>query len=249
MKLQPEKWSDNVGVFLADNMEVLESLETNSISLGIIDPPYGIGEDGKSNHTRDNKAKSKQYTPKDWDKEPPPPEFFIELFRVCKTLIIFGANHFIENLPEGQRNASCWIVWDKQNGKCHQADFEMAYTNIGGAARMARFRWQGMLQGNMKNKEKRIHPTQKPVALYLWILEKFAQPCPEFKVLDTNMGSGSSAIAAHLFGCSYLGVEIDQEYYDDAFERFNIKKNQLRAQFIKPKKTPAPKDSKPNTLF
>ena len=117
-------------------------------------------------------AKSQEYTPKEWDRKAPEREFFDELLRVSKRAVVWGANHFISRLPY---DSSCWIVWDKENGATDFADCELAWTNFPSAVRLFRFRWQGMLQGDMAHKEVRIHPTQKPVALYSWILGNYAK--------------------------------------------------------------------------
>jgi site-specific DNA-methyltransferase (adenine-specific) len=114
-------------------------------------------------------------------------------------------------------DSSCWIVWDKENGANDFADCELAWTSFDRAVRKYNFRWQGMLQGNMKNKEKRIHPTQKPVALYGWLLNNFAKAGD--KILDTHLGSGSICIAAHDLGFEMLGIELDPVYYNPAKQR------------------------------
>jgi len=196
--------------------------------LVIADPPYGIGEDGGKNHTRGKQdikskpaskskavSKSKVYEAKGWDNEPPPVEFFNELLRVSKNQIIFGANHFIDKIP---RPSSCWIVWDKMNGENDFADCELACTSFKSAVRKFEFRWNGMLQGDMKNKEMRIHPTQKPVALYKWLLQNYAKPGD--KILDPMMGSGSSRIAAWDMGFEYWGCELDSDYFSGQEKRF-----------------------------
>ena len=190
-------------VFNIDCMEYMRTLPDKAFQLAIADPPYGIGEDGKSNHSRSNYTKmpggrrtfveSKAYTPKQWDMKAPDKEFFNELFRVCRHVIIWGANHFIENLP--RQNASCWVVWDKDNGENDFADCELAWTSLPCAVRRFRYKWHGMLQENMANKEIRIHPTQKPVALYAWLLKKYAKPGD--RIFDPMMGSQSSRIAAY----------------------------------------------------
>ena len=140
--------------------------------LAVVDPPYGICEDGAKNHSRGKKAKATLYTPKEWDRSAPEAAYFKELLRVSKNQIIWGANHFISRIPI---DSPCWIVWDKQNGQNDFADCELAWTSFATAVRKFAFRWAGMLQGNMKHKEERIHPTQKPIALYAWIFEKFAR--------------------------------------------------------------------------
>ena len=199
------------------NMELMARYPDNYFELAIVDPPYGIGESSNDNKSRSKLGKSKNYGIKNWDDSAPSKEYFNELKRVCKNVIIFGANHFIENIPNS--NSSCWIVWDKQNGENDFADCELAYTTFKTAVRKIEFRWHGMLQGDMKNKETRIHPTQKPVALYKWILDKYAKQGD--KILDTHLGSGSIAIACHDYGFDLTACELDKEYFDKAMQRIN----------------------------
>jgi site-specific DNA-methyltransferase (adenine-specific) len=210
-------------VYLMDCIAGLKHYPDKYFDLAVVDPPYGIGEDGKSNHSRSKIAKSKLYTPKKWDNEPPSIEYFTELFRVSKNQIVWGANHFISRMPY---DSSCWLVWDKENGENDFADCELAWTSFDKAVRRYKFRWAGMLQGNMKDKENRIHPTQKPVALYDWIFTRFAEK--GYKVLDTHLGSGSSRIAADKAGLDFVGFELDEEYYNALNKRFNDYKCQLR---------------------
>jgi site-specific DNA-methyltransferase (adenine-specific) len=153
----------------------------------------------------------------------PTKAYFKELKRVSKNQIIWGANHFIQNIPES--NSSC-CIWDKQNGNNSFSDCEMAYTSFRTALRKFEFRWQGMLQGDMKNKETRIHPTQKPVQLYKWLLQNYAKQGD--KILDTHLGSGSIALACHELGFDLTACELDKEYYDAAFKRFKEQTAQLR---------------------
>jgi site-specific DNA-methyltransferase (adenine-specific) len=205
-----------------DCMDVMKNYPDNYFDLAIVDPPYWIGEDGSKNVTRGKtvfgkaKAEAKNYKSfAGFDNEPPSIEYFKELFRVSKNQIIWGANHFMQNICLG---SSCWVVWDKDNGLSDFADCELAYTSFKTAVRKFKFTWNGMLQGDMKNKELRIHPTQKPVKLYDWILENYSKPGQ--KILDTHLGSGSSAIAAHYFGCEFVGIELDDYYFKAASERF-----------------------------
>lgn len=207
-----------------DNMQLMSRYPNNYFDLAIVDPPYGIGEDGKKNHSRCKIAKPKLYTPKNWDKKPPPKQYFKELKRVSKNVIIWGANHFIENIEN--KNSSGWVVWDKLNGNSDFSDCELAYTNFQKAVRCFRFRWAGMLQGDMKNKEVRIHPTQKPVSLYEWLLINYAKE--NYKILDTHLGSGSIAIACHNLGFELTACELDQEYYNDSIKRIKQHIKQLR---------------------
>lgn len=209
------KVTDKITITNEDNMQLMARYPDNYFELAIVDPPYGIGEDGAKNHSRGKATKPTMYTAKNWDSSAPPKEYFNELLRVSKNTIIWGANHFIENIPF--QNSPSWVVWDKQNGDNDFADCELAWTNHKTAVRKFDFRWAGMLQGDMKNKEIRIHPTQKPVALYKWILDKYAKQGD--KILDTHLGSGSIAIACHDYGFELTACELDKEYYDKAIER------------------------------
>ena len=171
------------GFYNMDCMEGMREFPDKYFDLAVVDPPYGIGESGAKSITRGKhadfgkksnsnaKAYAKEYKPfLGEDKNSPPKEYFDELFRVSKNQVIFGANHFISKIPY---DSSCWIVWDKENEANDFADCELAWTSFKSAVRIFRFKWNGMLQGNMKNKEYRIHPTQKPVALYDWIMTRF----------------------------------------------------------------------------
>lgn len=137
------------------------------------------------------------------------------MFRVSKNQIIWGANHFITRI---NKDSPCWIVWDKDNGANDFADCELAFTSFPNAVRKFKYRWHGMLQENMKNKEIRIHPTQKPVDLYAYLLKTFAKEGD--KIFDSHLGSGSSRIAAYKLGFDFYGCEIDKEYFASANERF-----------------------------
>lgn len=153
-----------------DCMEFMRQFPDKFFDLAVVDPPYGIHMDGGEIGIS-RKARTTQYTPKDWDREAPDVAYFAELQRVSRNQIIFGANHFISRIA---LDSSCWIVWNKENGNNPFADCELAWTSFDKAVRMFTYRWAGMLQGNMKDKEARIHPTQKPRALYAWIFENFA---------------------------------------------------------------------------
>jgi site-specific DNA-methyltransferase (adenine-specific) len=192
----------------------MKAMPGKAYDLAIVDPPYGIGEDGSNNHTRGHLCEAKRYTRKGWDDEAPPVEYFKELQRVSVNQIIFGANHFIDRVPIP---SSCWIVWDKVNYGNDFSDCELALTSFKTSVRKFTFQWNGMLQGDMKHKEKRIHPTQKPAALYRWLLSKYAKPGD--KILDTHGGSGSICIACHDLGFDLDWYEIDAEYFQAAKER------------------------------
>ena len=205
------------------NMELMKRYEDNYFDLAIVDPPYGIGESSNDNKSRSKLGKSKDYGNKKWDDNAPNKEYFKELKRVSKNVIIWGANHFIENIPNA--NSSCWIVWNKENGDNDFADCELAYCSFNSAVRKIDLRWHGMLQHDMKNKEVRIHPTQKPVKLYEYILTKYAKEGD--KILDTHFGSGSIAIACHNRKFDLTACELDTEYYTKAMERIEAHKKQL----------------------
>lgn len=187
--------------------------------LAIVDPPYGDVTKGgymTNEKSTENLAKANIYHKSLWNQGKPPKEYFDELFRVSKNQIIWGGNYFVESIA---KDSQCWIVWDKQNGANKYADCELAWTSFNQAARIFRFRWAGMLQGDMKEKEKRIHPTQKPVALYEWCLNNFAD-IGDRLILDTHVGSGSSRIACEKLGYHFIGYEIDEVYFNDQEKRF-----------------------------
>lgn len=201
-----------------DCMDYLADVPDFFFDLAVIDPPYGIGEDGEKNASRNHAARATRYKPYyGKDIEAPPVNFFKELQRVSKNQIIWGANHFISRLPL-VIDSPCWLVWDKDNGNSHFADCELAWTSFHSAVRKFRYKWNGMLQENMKQKERRIHPNQKPVALYMWLLGRYANK--GYKILDTHVGSGSSRIAAYRLGLDFWGCEIDEHYFRLQQERF-----------------------------
>lgn len=205
-------------VFNEDCMIGMSRYPDKFFDLAIVDPPYGIGaSDYQRGGTQygASAAACKTYTRKDWDKDAPDENYFDELRRVSKNQIVWGANHFISVMPY---DSSCWIVWDKENGDNGYADCELAWSSFRSAVRKVKHRWHGMLQKDMKNKEDRIHPTQKPVGLYKWILTNYAQLGNS--ILDTHMGSQSSRIAAYNMGFDYYGWEIDKEYFEAGNKRF-----------------------------
>jgi site-specific DNA-methyltransferase (adenine-specific) len=208
-----------------DCMEYMATLPDKAFELAICDPPYGINMMDSDNKSRGKLAVAKDYKKLN-DSASPICEYFKELQRVSVNQIIFGANHFISKNPI---DSSCWIVWDKDNGMNDFADCELAWSSFKTAVRIFRYRWNGMLQQDMKNKERRIHPTQKPVALYQWLLKNYAKQGD--RILDTHLGSGSSAIAADIMGFDFVGLEIDKDYFDAALDRFNRHKQQLVMEF------------------
>lgn len=204
-------------VFNIDCMEALREAPDNHWDLAICDPPYGIGA-AESAFMRVGKQTGKSlaisglnYTHKIWD-ELPSSEYFTELRRVSINQIIWGGNYFDLGAT------SCYIVWDKDNSENRYADCELAWTSFTSAVRKLRFKWHGMLQEDMQNKEQRIHPTQKPVALYKWLLQNYAKPGDT--ILDTHLGSGSSRIAAYDLGFDFTGYELDKDYFEAQERRF-----------------------------
>jgi site-specific DNA-methyltransferase (adenine-specific) len=194
-----------------DCMALMRRYPDRYFDLAIVDPPYGISAYASGKMGGGVLAKQSCYAPTKWDTSIPPNEYFAELRRVSRNQIIWGGNYF--PLPP----SPCWLVWDKLNGENNFADCELAWTSYKTAVRKFAFRWQGMLQGNMAEKEGRIHPTQKPVALYRWLLKNYAAPGQ--RILDTHLGSGSHAIACHYAGMHLTACEIDADYFAAAQER------------------------------
>ena len=205
-------------VHLTDCMDFMADKPDKYYDLGICDPPYGIGVTkmglGKGGGLYREPRAYKQGT---WDHKAPSLNYFDELFRISKKQIIWGANHFISKMSF---DSSCWVVWDKDNGKTDFADCELAWTSFDSAVRIFKYKWCGMLQQNMKNKEKRIHPTQKPVALYKWLLQNYAKPGQT--IFDSHVGSGSIRIACHDLGFDFEGCEIDKDYRQAQEDRYSI---------------------------
>ena len=175
-----------------------------------------------NNSIKGGVAKRHKYHLALWKQERPEPEYFKELIRVSKNQIIWGGNYFADMLETSQG----WIVWDKQIAEgVHYADCELAWTSFDQATKKIVYQWSGMLQGDMKNKEHKIHPTQKPVKLYEWILNNYSSP--EDIILDTHVGSASSLIACHNTRHKFVGFEIDPEYYKKAKERLDQEMAQI----------------------
>lgn len=187
----------------------------------ITDPPYGIGAATSSTWSRSVLAKETQYTVKQWDKQRIEKPYFDIMREVSKEQIIFGGNYHTDYLPP----SSCWIVWDKVNGANSFADCELAWSSYKGAVRLFRYMWHGMLQGNAKNREKRVHPTQKPLPLLEWLLNKYTKEGD--LILDPFMGSGTTAVACHKLKRRYIGFELDEEYFNIANERLDAVKAQI----------------------
>ena len=200
-----------------DNMPAMREMPDNAYSLSITDPPYGIGMDRTIGS--DKCGRMTKYAKKDWDSAPPDADYFRELVRVSTNQIIWGANYY----PQHLRPSMGWVFWDKE-ASADFSDGELAYTSFDRALRKFTFAWMGMRQGDMKNKEVRIHSTQKPVALYKWLLSNYAKPGDT--ILDTHCGSGSIAIACWDAGYDLDAWELDPDYYAGAVARLDKHKRQ-----------------------
>jgi site-specific DNA-methyltransferase (adenine-specific) len=184
-----------------DCMEYMKSQPDNSFDLAVVDPPYGI-EINKSGRLGHYGGKGKS-----WDSEVPTEKYFQELFRVSVNQIVWGANYF------GMPPTRCFLIWDKQQPEAVSfASCEYAWTSFDQSAKT-------FYQRPQNADIIRIHPTQKPVKLYDWLLSNYAKKGQ--RVLDTHLGSGSSAIAAHYFGVDFVGCELDEDYYNAAKARFD----------------------------
>lgn len=231
----------------------MSRLKDKSIDLAIVDPPYGIKEDGrktKGRHIRKDGSQIttidsrtgkkifvyKEYKAKNWDEQPPPQEYYDELFRVAKYVIIWGCNYLNFNQKS---SSSGRIFWDKVNGDNDFSDGEIAWTNLFSSIRQVTYMWNGMLQGksikeghisqgNKKLCEKRIQTCQKPVILYKWLLGKYAKP--GYTILDTHLGSGSIAIACYDLGYNLIACEKDTDNFTAAMKRIKIYTQQLKLE-------------------
>lgn len=207
-----------------DCMEAMRQMLDKCFELAVVDPPYFSGPERRGYY---GSKVSKIGVHRDYPISPqwkiPSPEYFRELERVSKCYIVWGCNYFNYPFPAGR------IIWDKCNGSSSFSDCEIAATNCHDSVRLVRYMWNGMcqgksinegyiMQGNKSLNEKRIHPTQKPVALYAWIFSRYAKQGD--RILDTHLGSGSSRIAAYDAGLDFIGFEIDQDYFEAQEERF-----------------------------
>lgn len=212
-------WKTAGSLFInGDCMEYMKTMPDKCVDLALVDPPYGINAEQGT-----NRASRKQFACNisKWDCSAPPKEYFIELQRVSKNQIIWGANHFIENIPLA--NSKHWIVWDKLNPDRCFADAELAWcSNMDNVRVFNKTRVQELNKADGG----KIHPTQKPVALYTWLLQNYAHRGD--KILDTHVGSASSLIACHRMGFEYWGFELDADYFRAASERLEKEKAQGR---------------------
>ena len=198
------------------NMELMSRYEDNHFDLAIVDPPY---QDTFKIVANSNSAKVKKNYNLDLLNGAPKDIYWNELKRVSKNQIIWGVNHYNKIFGKGR------IVWDKDNTGVY-SDCELAYHSFSNVTRKFKWRWNGMLQQDMKNKEIRIHPTQKPVKLYEWLLMNYAKEGD--KILDTHLGSGSIAIACHNLKYDLTACELDKEYFESAMKRIKRQQQQIQ---------------------
>ncbi|GHV18236.1 hypothetical protein FACS189425_06440 [Clostridia bacterium] len=204
-------------LYNTDCMDAMREIPDKFFELAIVDPPYGIGIDGQKLDIRTNPKHNRKYhESKGWDKHPPPAEYFRELERVSVNQIIWGGNYFVPSLTRGTKG---WIIWDKGQRGLTMSDCELAYTSFNMPARIVTIN-----RANLLSDGDTIHPTQKPLKLYDWILQRYTKPTD--KILDTHAGSGSCLVAAHNARLQYLGFELDPDYYCAALARLNAYKAQ-----------------------
>lgn len=209
----------------ADCIDILRGLPDKCIDLVLTDPPYGIGYDKQANRVSgtfqgNGVARRGIYKKSNWDNKTPDPVVFHEIMRVSKSQIIWGGNYIANYLP----NTRCWLVWDKNNGTNNWADCELAYTSFDKPVKKYLYTWNGMLQEDMKNKERRIHPTQKPVGLFERILIDYSKE--NDLVLDCFSGSGTTAIACHNLKRRFICIEKDTDYWKASLTRLEWEKAQ-----------------------
>jgi site-specific DNA-methyltransferase (adenine-specific) len=209
-------------VLNCDCLDYMKTIPDKFFELAICDPEYGIGADKKNSVQKlqsiKSSALSKNYGNQRWDLSIPSDLYFKELFRISKNQIIWGANYF--GLIGG------YIYWRKNVTMPTYSSGELAYCSLINKIEEFEFTWHGMLQENMQDKETRIHPTQKPVQLYKWLLKNYAKPGD--KIFDSHLGSGSSRIACYEGGFDFWGCELDSDYFNASVKRFEIYKSQLK---------------------
>ena len=214
-----------INIYNQDCLEAMKDMSDNQFDLAIVDPPYGIGF-GKFNRTNKDsngvRYKANKYKQGAWDNKIPNNNYFKELIRVSKNQIIWGGNYFSYLWKNGCKG---FIFWYKGNPVPNFSDGELAWTSFNKVAKQFDYRYYGGLEGKTSASNK-IHPTQKPVSLYEWLLINYAKEGD--KILDTHLGSGSIAIACHNLGYDLTGYEIDKEYFEAAQKRINIHKQQKR---------------------
>ena len=200
-----------------DNMKLMARYADNYFDLAIVDPPYGIEIDGQKENKKGKKSDRKYHKQKQWDNAIPNKDYFNELQRVSKNQIIWGANYFVKHLTKGTKG---WVVWFKGQIGLTMSDCELAYSSFQRATRVVNINRVDLLKQNT------IHPTEKPIRLYQWLLDNYAKEGD--KILDTHLGSGSIAIACHNLGFDLTACELDKDYYNSAMKRIQQHKSQQR---------------------
>ncbi len=234
----PKIKKSNITIKNTDCMQAMKDFKDNYFHLAIVDPPYalkmssyrgpnskGSKKKGFGKNTKGNQYK-RLYEEKDWDNCRPDQEYFDELQRISRNQIIWGGNYFADMLPPSRG----WIYWAKN--KHHRnfnrfADGELAWTSFDKNLKQVDIPWIGLGYINNEFKEKKNHPTQKPIPLYIWILENYTKSNKE-RIIDTHLGSGSIAIASDKLGFDLWGYEIDTDYYNGAVKRLEEHRKQLR---------------------
>ncbi len=215
----------NIKLYNADCMEVMKTFKDKQFSLAIVDPPYGINADKKNSKkelkTKKSATLSKDYGSQEWDSDVPSIEYFNELKRVSKKQIIWGVNYY----PYSELFVGGRLFWDKGVTMPTYSKGELAYLSWLNSIDVVNINWHGMIQYDMKNKEKRIHPTQKPVQLYKWLLQNYAKEGDT--ILDTHFGSLSIGIACHDLKFDLTAIELDKDYYEMAKKRLINHQKQL----------------------
>ena len=194
-----------------DSDQVAKLMNGDKADMVFTDPPYGINVGNQSQGKGGGVAKKIDYGVNDWDKQIPYDAINLSL-SICDNVILWGANYYADKLPP----SSCWIVWDKDNGMTDFADCELAWTSYSKSVKKFKWKWRGMIQEDMKNKEKRVHPTQKPVALAEWVFNEFKA---KDNILDLFLGSGSTMVAAHQLKRKCYGMELDPKYCQVIIDR------------------------------
>lgn len=232
--MKPYYQSEHGQIFMGDCLDVMLQLQ-DKFDLCLTDPPYGIGEAAGRNKSRGSLKpkpdhKNTKGTPiystnfgsLSWDNKIPDKEFFDLIYKLSSNQIIFGGNYFVEYL----KNSPCWLVWDKVNGECDFADAELIYTSFKTAVRIFKFRWAGMLQQDMRHKEKRYHPTQKPIKLIENILSKYSES--DQSIFDPFLGSGTTAIACENLNRRWVGIEKEERYCEISAKRIEEAASQMK---------------------
>jgi site-specific DNA-methyltransferase (adenine-specific) len=218
-------------------MTAMALMKDKEFDLAIVDPPYAVGaDDGNFGRGGNRAIQNTSETAAGYRKElrryanateTPDGKYFEQLFRISENQIIWGANYYPQYL-----NHSGWIVWDKKKTDGLLSQAELAYQSLNKLVKIYSFQWEGFKKGSGSfehTSSKTIHPNQKPVALYQWLLKNYGKPGD--RILDTHLGSGSSAIAADIMGFDFVGYEIDKDYYEAALDRFNRHKQQCVLEF------------------